>query len=1256
MLWSVVLWSGRCLVLTLVISASLSAKAKILGLSQCVEVIASYSPTLVQLTKKNIDADYRLRNKWINFAVINSQEVDANAAIGWRGEPLDTYYKFEATGNDIMTRASTPICAASPDPNVPFPSGRVSPYFQISASSQISRSPLSYPSSSSSQSCFPPSPQVIFSPASVASSTSGEGEAGIEGHIWVKNRGQAQQSGSGDPDEPMFRGIKTGHSGAQQGRSALFCDGYWLESTREQFAVCCEFDKDKEIPDLSKLQKMDKSRQSDVDAIAATFVDFLEHIEDEDQYRGGLYKVGDEMIFEFDGIIVKAKVIGAGTSTIVFQFYSVEGKKYCDLIKLDRLKRSLPGLAFRRITFPDESSAVFFYYHQIAHAKYLSERKVDALNAQFWRSKKNSVYIMQPLLDKKNLLETYFKDVLIGKGEDTDVNILGEEVTVKEFLDNVTMQILDGVKILDNSNKAYNTMSAKLGREKMLTGYLDAKYPNYQVDYDWKEGRCKVAYMDPYPIHLQMFNRLPSRSNAHLQYEKFDKYFHSEGAEDLLAHEGLVNKYQKKFEAYSDQKKMLLKLAASIIDPLFENCEGGTRVDVVKKILLEEKSGDRYNLFRMTMDSIAKAANQLGITATVTHKEAVEYSEKRIEINMLLRLALTFVRDADWEEGDELDACQLFLSESAYERELIAWARELYGWSSGEKVESEREYEHRGSLRFLKSKEYKKNPQILHWLRGIVKVFLENPDYRDCAGNIAPIVDPTPEKMKRPATTSISVKSSPPPPPPPPVVTPDTPRHTRHKLASFSIPKASSSLPAVKPNRKNRTSRSSRKRPAVTQVAPPAKKPCLKIKGVTPVSQRVKELWSNWRLVNKGTDIKTAGKWPKLVTSNQSGLSGENCVDAGESRLTRMQRESHHFQVIHNELGWLPSGVVLSPGLWPLRKSDKTDEAVVSDPDRGKLCDFTPFLLPEDEEVLFWKSKTETGPAITVSGLDGLLGKLQEQLDLSRHYEQSPSMVKELYPRNTITFGSMTGGLAKDPSVQGPVISSPSAMVSYLLDLTSSKKQEIELTEQKQAIELTDQEIVVLIQIIAVIYDVDIYIEAVGTDEPAYRLRPYEFSQKGLWAARYEPMPAMVAFSDRQRSKREYIVLTRDVDGEGKVGWQFMESSFEADERTDKKAGEADEADSETEHISLKSEAIETKPEQPALRFPDEENLPYNRQTDFVRSQSEPMLHRCGPKDRSVSPVCGPQSMSMPATPMDAVVPLVPFMPYIHTGPSPKGH
>ncbi|WP_281648750.1 hypothetical protein, partial [Parendozoicomonas sp. Alg238-R29] len=104
---------------------------------------------------------------------------------------------------------------------------------------------------------------------------------------------------------------------------------------------------------------------------------------------------------------VKAKVIGLGTSTVVFQFNEFDNPDENTI--LTSLNHVLPKFAFRRIYFTSENHAIQFYHHQTAQVKFLKEQGIDILPVQFWRSEHATVWIAQPLLKSDELLETHFE-------------------------------------------------------------------------------------------------------------------------------------------------------------------------------------------------------------------------------------------------------------------------------------------------------------------------------------------------------------------------------------------------------------------------------------------------------------------------------------------------------------------------------------------------------------------------------------------------------------------------------------------------------------------------------------------------------------------------------------------------------------------------------------------------------------------------------------------------------------------------------
>ena len=486
------------------------------------------------------------------------------------------------------------------------------------------------------------------------------------------------------------------------------------EEITEHYNVCCTFVGVDKTPDFTGMLPLNDILTEDAalnhnDVIA----NFLAEIEG--QYHRKMYKKGDVMGFMYKGRNVKATVVGIGTSTVVFQFGQFAGDDSDDDINV--LNYYLPKMAFRRIFFTSALNSMLFYFHQLAQVGFLEEHEIKILPVKMWRSKTRSVLISQPFLDDKNLIEHYFKEIARDDcGE--SINVLGRWMPVDSFLREVTSQIISGVRRLDSINGRYEKEGGK-GRQKIMEGFLDAKYPNYAIHREVSErgtsDHLVLRYFDLFPAHLRLFNRQPMDSNGHTQYETFDKFYQRDDGADILVREGMVGSYKKKFNKLRDASVMMKKLAASAIDLVFQN----TSYHEANDILMKSMCGRKYDLVVKILGMINDSARTTNLRGRVTFDEAVDYWQSRVKKNMILRLALDFLDVAGLMNDFEKGEMSQLLSASEDEEALMQWAHELYK-SSG------------GLCHLVKQARDKALPPdvMVPFFRGMAKQYLESPDYR----------------------------------------------------------------------------------------------------------------------------------------------------------------------------------------------------------------------------------------------------------------------------------------------------------------------------------------------------------------------------------------------------------------------------------------------------------------------------------------------------------------------------------------------
>ncbi|WP_133060564.1 hypothetical protein [Parendozoicomonas haliclonae] len=459
------------------------------------------------------------------------------------------------------------------------------------------------------------------------------------------------------------------------------------------YYLCCAFEGLEKTPDLVSLVKNREAGTSKSEKREnKKVIKFFSEIER--QYERKMMKVGDLMHFVYKGRNIAAKIVGVGTSTVVFRFETFDGDDSDE--EINSLNKLLPEFAFRRITFTNKMKSEVFWFHQLAQISFLNEHDVDILPVKIWTEEDAvSVFIAQPYLEEPERLEYYFQEISQDATR-TRVNVNGADLSIEDFLTIVTNEIVSGIKKLSKINSDFT-----LGREgrtdtKVMEGFLDAKYPNYAVRRNSKTGRIELQYFDLFPAHLRLFERHPMDSNGHTQYEIFDTYFQRGDGEQPLISNGMVGAYKKKYVDYNNPEKMLMKLGASGVELIFDGVDYKEARDVLINRVVSPEMSHRMSLVEYIVGRINSAAKKYDVKSSITFEKIVDYWDRRVKTNMLLRLALNFLEEAQIMSWFELKEASQLMSSSTDEDALLAWAKRLY--QDDEKFKAFMQAAHRGEI------------------------------------------------------------------------------------------------------------------------------------------------------------------------------------------------------------------------------------------------------------------------------------------------------------------------------------------------------------------------------------------------------------------------------------------------------------------------------------------------------------------------------------------------------------------------------
>ncbi|MTI14889.1 hypothetical protein [Sansalvadorimonas verongulae] len=740
-----------------------SVFAKDLGVSQCVTILSRDSQDLIARAEERFQSEGDYIDEWVKIRALKAKGGSVVTMVDYaakrQGTSTDSPYSYVADTSYSFSPARTP--APTPRTQTPL---TASPHMLGSGSHSYradspllpvfglseKRSPVVPPnrsisvgeesSSSSSPSSFRQVfyewPKHVSSPRAVVEKKE---EAGV---LYIRklrhNRERTPFQAVNPTDNP-------------DAMVASLCN-YYLESTQtggdspRVYQICCGFEEVERTPDFHQLIRGDGDTTSEqlVESrrINKSVIQFLEHVEGHRPSSGRvpMYERGDVIgPFEFHppalseyAQSIKATVVGIGTSTVVFRYHEFEHPDQ-ELIFRD-LNSVLPKLAFRRIYFASKKDsnqyaskddANQFYHHQMAQVRFLKENDIDILPVQFWKSDHQTVLIAQPFLKSENLLENYFEEIVKGDlAPDAQIKVLGRWMTVEAFLCQVTDLIIKGVKRLHDLNESFIAEDAQEGYEKIIEGFLDAKYPNYALDRD-DDGDLVVKYFDLFPVHLLIFGRHPKDSNGHTQFEIFDRYFHRPEGVDTLVRKGMVNSYKDKREGYSNPVTMLQKLAASSLDLIYQNIPFTQALEEISA-----QTGNRYQLLGTIVGKINSIASQRNFPGEISMDGAIKYWVGRVKKNMLLRLALDFLTVAEILNQDEDRETRQVMSATSDESALNAWARELYAGEFCGYIQSAKE----GNLT---------PDELLPLLRGMVERYVKG-DHRE-GNKIEPVYDIDPE-------------------------------------------------------------------------------------------------------------------------------------------------------------------------------------------------------------------------------------------------------------------------------------------------------------------------------------------------------------------------------------------------------------------------------------------------------------------------------------------------------------------------------
>ena len=607
---------------------------------------------------------------------------------------------------------------------------------EISAPSpQMLTTPIGSPAQSPSPAFYrdpflmsPPSVPQALGVKSLLRTTSYEGKSKkqdkINGHVWVRLQGEINGLHEGQSPNPILSRGKDDR--------VLLCNTYSLTGSGAA-EICCDMGNIEPILDFNGIMTWPRGanlRKNRMDLSRAIYR-FIRETERSKSFPEKVFQEGnDEASYSFEGGEGIVKKVGAGTSIVVFKFIqaSLSSSRENEL-----LNSIMPKLAFRRVYLKDEIQAKAFYFHLVAHDFYLNENEVVSLKGQYIRSG-NVVYIIQKLLNRENILENYFKDTLLGLSIDDEITVLGKFVSVGEFIESVTSLILSGIQKLAKANEKHKDIGDSEDDIKLhLAGYVDAKYANYAIYLDDDKGDFFVKYMDPYPVHLMIFDQQPTEANGRPPYMVFDSFYHKKGASDALVHNGMVAKYLKKFRSYSNELSILLKLASDIIDTLYGDISESFHFHSIINDLKEKRS-DRYKLIKIIYDTIARKSAEsklYQITSSDLEKKAIDYWVSRVKSNMLMRLSFFYTRKSGWDNTDEVINArdQFVLSQTPDESRLIKWVEELV--------------EDKDSTLFrLMRGEHKHDPDhVIPLLRSAMNAYVAGADYKKHGLTLKPVID-----------------------------------------------------------------------------------------------------------------------------------------------------------------------------------------------------------------------------------------------------------------------------------------------------------------------------------------------------------------------------------------------------------------------------------------------------------------------------------------------------------------------------------
>ena len=807
----------------------------------------------------------------------------------------------------------------------------------------------------------------------------------------------------------------------------------------------------------------------------------------------------------------------------------------------------------------------------------MRENEVTSLKTDFVRVG-NIVYIIQPLLPKENILETYFKEVIVGKSEGEIIEVLGQSIPVKNFVELVTQQILDGVRKLSEANKKYEEVQGA-DAKMMLAGYVDAKYANYSIHVD--RGHLVVKYMDPYPVHLMVFDQHPTEDNGRLPYKLFDTFFWRQGSLDALVHEGMVNRYLRKFRSYSNRESIVKKLASDIIDTLFEGVVGKSHYHTVLKEL-NEKMSDRYKVLEVVFSAIRETCFQMNMSGDFIRKleaKAIEYWSSRVKSNMLLHLSLHYTEKAVWtcDKKTKEARSQFTRSLTRSEEELIEWFDELLE-------------DKNSPVSALMDQEWKDKPEFaLPLLRGVVETFTAESNYRKFAATIKEVTDkrvkktnPQPVEQRRnrvkaldqavvitnveapsASVTSMPVVSvvpcdgiRPPSLPPSSYRVSDT-RHLRKKL------EVAPSVEGMEITSSGGTRGEKHRRPAYGLPLP--KGPMQVVEG----GALRNDFFLSLQRLRRARGTSTSPQQPaeKVVKKDSEDIwtvvggldqyaGALRWQDDYESRLCRMQKrhwlnkmkKSGHGSVLRD------CGIVLTRGFMPIEEA--VDDTQFFDPNKGYKAKFDPFAESGAIVVGEYPPPRATSCSLinvlqeTVSAHWGKadvlyttsrLDRYCQNINVSKIVSAMPETVKKVFNEGGKTLDVVSKNVVERWLGQW-VVASPTELMAYVFSL---------MDEQNLGGRLwySSAEEEVILQILSSVLDMDIYILNGGTqsdipdeERRVIRLRTYEYSQGGLWAVRYVNKLKREVKADTRKCRRHWVWLERTIKN-GETSWTFLADS-----------------------------------------------------------------------------------------------------------------